>query len=136
MIAAMKRQLFLNINRFQRPILYLTVAATFVTIVILAICVSFLSYDIANMIINSTKEIPTTKLAVSLVLMILPISYLVIIYFSLRISNKMVGSMERILKELDEIIEKREKKHLAVRKGDGLVQELLKRINVLIDKMN
>jgi len=136
MINAMKRKLFLNINRFQRPILYLTVAATFVTIVILAICVSFLSYDIANMIINSTKEIPTTKLAVSFVLMILPLSYLAIIYFSLRISNKLVGSMERILKELDEIIEKREKKHLTVRKGDDLVQELLKRINTLIDKMS
>jgi len=132
----MKRKLFLNINRFQRPILYLTVAATFVTIVILSICVSFLSYDIANMIITSTKEIPTTKLAVSFVLMILPLSYLAIIYFSLRISNKLVGSMERILKELDEIIEKREKKHLTVRKGDDLVQELLKRINLLIDKMN
>ena len=136
MINAMKRKLFLNINRFQRPILYLTVAATFVTVVILAISVSFLSYDIADMIIHSTKEIPTTKLAVSFVLMILPLSYLAIIYFSLRISNKLVGSMERILKELDEIIEKREKKHLTVRKGDDLVQELLKRINTLIDKMS
>jgi len=131
----MKRKLFLNINRFQRPILYLTVAATFVTIVILAICASFLSYDIANMIINSPKEILTTKLTVSFILMILPLSYLAIIYFSLRISNKLVGSMERILKELDEIIEKREKKHLTARKGDDLVQELLKRINLLIDKM-
>ncbi len=135
MIDDVKRKLFLNINRFQRPILYLSVAATFVTIMILAICVSFLSYDIANMVINSTKEVPTSKLMISLVLMILPLTYLVIIYFSLRISNKMVGSVERILKELDEIIQKQEKRHLHVRKDDDLAQELLKRINALIDKM-
>jgi hypothetical protein len=45
----------------------------------------------------------------------------------------MVGSFDRILREMDQVIDGSEKKPLTSRKDDELTQQLLRRINVLIN---
>ena len=59
---------------------------------------------------------------------------LFVIYWSLYITHKLVGPYERVLKELDEVIEGKKHSPIIARKGDELFQEILKRINALIVK--
>jgi hypothetical protein len=47
-------------------------------------------------------------------------------------SHSLVGSFGRIHRELDEIIEGKSKKLITARPGDELAEDLLKRVNVLI----
>ena len=51
------------------------------------------------------------------------------------VSGKIVGPYNRILTELDKIIEKGQKRAISVRKGDKLFEELVRRINLLIKKI-
>ncbi len=129
-----KRQLFSRVNRFQRPIINIVVAASFVT-VILGLCVLYLYYDTTNTIVSPTRETPILKVVVLLVLLALPVVFYLIIVSAYKVSNRLVGPFERIISELDALIEKRDKRHLTARKGDELAEELLKRINTLIDRL-
>lgn len=135
MVSVTKRKVYLHINQFQKPIVNLTVAATFITVVILALCIYFLSYDLADLMLDPNERVTTSRYVIPLMLMILPLTYLVIIYLSLKVSNRMVGAFDRILRELDGVLAKNEKKHIRVRKDDQLVRDLLERINMLIDRM-
>jgi hypothetical protein len=44
----------------------------------------------------------------------------------------MVGSFERILREMDQVIDGNEKRNISSRKNDELTQRLLRRVNALI----
>lgn len=129
-----KRQLFLRVNRFQRPIINVVIAASCVTVV-LGLCVFYLYFDTTNAIISPNREIPALKIVVLLILLALPIVFYLIIVSAYKVSNKLLGPFERIISELDTLIEKREKRHLSTRKGDELAEELLKRVNTLIDRL-
>jgi len=50
-------------------------------------------------------------------------------------SSDLVGAFERITRELDEVIEGKEKKIIRARIPDELANELLKRINILIQRI-
>ncbi len=132
----MKQRLFLRTNRFQRPIINLVTYSSLVTIAVLAICVSYLYYDMTNAIIDSAAQVPTVKMSVILILMILPLVFLVIIVLVYNATNRLVGAFERILRELDDILAGKGKKHINARKDDALAEELLSRVNRLIDKMS
>ena len=136
MTEAIKQRLFLRTNRFQRPVINLVTYSSLITIAILAICVSYLYYDMTNAIIDSTAEVPTVKMSVILILMVLPLIFLVIIVLVYNVTNRLVGAFERILSELDDILAGKGKKHIHARKGDVLAEELLRRINTLIDKIS
>ena len=133
MPGVIKRQLFSRVNRFQKPIITIVVATSF-TMVILAVCVDYLFFDTTNIIIDLNKDISSLKMAALFILQMLPLLFYLFIVWAYKVSNRLVGPFERILRELDSIIEGKEKRHLHVRKGDELAEELLKRINVLIDK--
>jgi hypothetical protein len=49
------------------------------------------------------------------------------------ISHNMVGAFGRVAHELDEIIAGRSQKNINSRPEDGLMKDLLKRVNVLVD---
>jgi len=50
------------------------------------------------------------------------------------ISRNMVGAFERIVRELDEVIEGKRVGPLTARRYDVLAKDLLQRVNVLIEK--
>lgn len=129
-----KRRVFLRTSKFQRPILHIFVFSALAVVAALSLAASYLCYDMTNTIITTGSEIPTIKIAILLGLMLMPIVFLFIIFWAYRVSSHLVGAFERILKELDGVIEKNEKKHLHARKGDQLAEELLSRVNVLIDR--
>jgi len=57
---------------------------------------------------------------------------LVLLFWTYYMSNKLVGPYERILKELDAILQGKQKGPIGIRKGDEMFAELLKRINSLL----
>lgn len=115
--------------------LNIIISASLITITILALCVSYLYYDVTNSIINPSQEIPDTKLTILTILLVLPLIFLLVIVWAYTITNKLVGAFDRILKELDEVIAGKQKRHLSVRKGDELAEEVVRRINLLIDRL-
>ena len=56
------------------------------------------------------------------------------IFWSFSVSLNLVGAFERIIRELDELIDNKSNKTLKARPKDDLANELLKRINVLIEQ--
>jgi len=60
---------------------------------------------------------------------------LLVVFWTYFASNKIVGPYERILRELDAILDGGPKKAIGTRKGDEMFSEILKRINVLIEKL-
>lgn len=130
-----KRRVFLRTSKFQRPILHIFVFSALAVVAALSLAASYLCYDMTSTLITTDSEIPAIKIAILLGLMVMPLVFLFIIIWAYRVSSHLVGAFERILKELDDIIEKNEKRHLQARKGDQLAEELLSRVNVLIDRM-
>ena len=58
----------------------------------------------------------------------------VVIFWTLRISNRHFGSYDRIIDDLDNVLSGTKKWPLETRKGDVIFEKLVKRINVLIEK--
>ena len=58
---------------------------------------------------------------------------LLIILWSFSVSLNLVGAFERIINELDDVISGKSNKPIHARPTDDLANELLKRINVLIE---
>jgi len=50
--------------------------------------------------------------------------------------GRFVGAFPRVLRELDGILAGREKRHIGARPGDVLANDVLVRINALIDRMD
>lgn len=60
--------------------------------------------------------------------------FIMVISIAFKISHDLIGPFARILNDLDAIIEGRLEKKISVRPKDQLAKELLKRVNVLIEK--
>jgi Na+/melibiose symporter-like transporter len=60
---------------------------------------------------------------------------LIVCLYTYYLTNKMLGPYERIIRELDAVLETRQKKELTVREGDDMFRDLLKRINALIRQL-
>jgi len=58
----------------------------------------------------------------------------VVIFWTLRISNRHFGSYDRIIDDLDNVLSGTKKWPLETRKDDVIFEKLVKRINVLIEK--
>ncbi len=50
-------------------------------------------------------------------------------------SNDVVGPLDRIIRELDEVIDGGARQPITVRQRDELAHELLKRVNVLVKNL-
>lgn len=139
---AFKRNLLFNMNRFQATII-LPVLLIMVLIQIMLGVLFYLSINETTILLKqfNSKTIIYQQSLVKyknfLPIFIAAISLLVfsLAFWTLYISNKILGPHERIIRELDEMIEgKREKKALYARPNDKMFEELLYRVNILIEK--
>ncbi len=135
MVDAIKRSIF-RANKFQKPILNLIVTLAMLMLAMMVTCIAFLYYDVATAIYYPEKSIGAIKGVVILSLMVLPLILFVGIFWAYRISNRLIGPFERVIRELDDVIAQNKKRHVSARPGDELAGELLKRINTLIDRMS
>ena len=128
------RALLFKTNKFQKLIIYPTVIFCIVAAVLVYIC---LEYNIRISIYSDEPYVlgmDADKLrhAIPMILVGIALMLVCIIAWSYYIANKIAGPHERILKELDEVIEGYRKDELTVRKDDKMFAELLEKINVII----
>ena len=83
---------------------------------------------------HSPLAVKNLEPVIILVIVVLIYYFLIIGFLAYRKANKMVGSIPRIIVEIDQILSRTKKTRLFIRKGDYL-QELIDRINALIDKL-
>ena len=65
------------------------------------------------------------------------ISFLMLaaIVWSFDFSNKLLGPHDRIVNELDDVLAGKGKKPIVLRRGDDMFMDLVKRINILVEKL-
>ncbi|MBF0102635.1 MAG: hypothetical protein HQK77_17170 [Desulfobacterales bacterium] len=137
-----KRSLIFNLNPFQVRLLFPILIAISVIFILIAV-MYYVSYH-TDMIVYENKAATTIlyqsnlgKLELLLPMMIIVLSFLVIIliYWSYYVSNKIVGPCERVMREMDQIIEgRRGYIPITSRDGDEMFTQLLMRINVFISR--
>lgn len=59
-------------------------------------------------------------------------SLFALFYWAYKITNKVLGPYERVLRQLDKVIDGRSRRALTVRDGDEMFAELIGRINILM----
>ena len=128
-----KRNLF-RLNRFQKPIVDLILFPFLLIFSILFLNIALFYYEIKKQVYPDFLDVHVLSERFIAAAVVLWLTSLFVIVWAHRASNRVVGPFERILRELDEVIEKKLKKHITARQGDDLAAELLKRINILIDR--
>jgi len=76
--------------------------------------------------------IPAAKKVTIILLISAPAAIASIIFFAYKITHKIIGPFDRILRELDELLENRKKGPIIVRKTDKF-WPLVERINKLLN---
>jgi len=134
-MARQKRKPYDQNNKYQKRIIFLT----FVPTLIICIFISFLAVifyrDLINVILyqSAANSMQFIYHWGYLTLFGLWIIFIIVLFWACIISNHIVGPFQRIIREMDEVLAKKEKKHIVVRENDELAQEILKRVNKLID---
>ncbi len=125
-----------NPNRFQKPLINFILFPCTITFAVLFIYIGFLYYDVSTRIYFSKFPNPLMiDQKIISIIVILWVLLFFVLWWAYRVSSKLMGSFERIIKELDECLAGKRKKHIYTRDKDELAKELLKRINALIDRL-
>jgi len=131
-----QRSLLLNTNKFEKLIIYPTIIFCLLAAFLVFLCLEYnvrvSVYPRESTILNIDagqfrEAIPYMLIGISLIL-------ICIISWTYYVVNKIVGPHDRIIKELDEVIEGKKTGVLTVRKDDKMFTELLDKINKIIEK--
>jgi len=140
MAKTFKRSLFFNTTKYQIRLLFPVLIASLIIIICLAFFI-YLSLNTSAVVYENIDRTYIYKQTIGemgeyvpFITGIFSISVIFIIFWSYSLSNRVVGPHERIIKELDNIIEgTHEIKPLYTREGDDMFEELVKRINILLE---
>lgn len=126
-----KRKTIFHINRFQKWLLYPIVFAF-----VIGCCVSWLSviYALIGNYLSSI-ELHRFQSYIPAILSFATALMIALVLWMLHVSNRYFGAYDRIIEELDKVLDGKKKGPLKVRRGDIMFGELLKRINALIERM-
>ena len=125
-----------NPNRFQKPLINFLLFPCTITFSVLFIYIGFLYYDVSIQIYSSRFPNPwLIDQKILSIIVILWVLLLFVLWWAYRVSSQLMGSFDRIIKELDKCLDGKNKKHIHVREKDELARDLLKRINALIDRL-
>ncbi len=132
-MSGFKRNLFLHLNRFQLRILFYLTALGFTCLALMVLFLSYLYADSENFI--HQPQFFTIKMCIVVALPITALLILIICLYTYRMTNKLFGAHYRIIREIDDVLEAGKKRELSVRRGDELFQELVDRLNKLIQRL-
>jgi len=118
------RKLFIPGNKYQTKVIFLAFFPT------LLICL-FLDLLIALAEKGYLDLLSRWSWGIAAVLSGIFVYALIRVFF---VSSHLVGPFDRIIKELDTVIANNSARAITARPGDELANELLKRINILIQK--
>lgn len=132
-----KRNLFLNVNDKQQTILFPVFLACFFACLTGLFCLNyFLIFEKGTIeLYNVSVDVNYLKILIPLLLLVIMIILVFLIFWTYYISNKLLGSYNRIISDLDDIVEGKKKGTIGTRKGDVVFEGLLVRINALIKKI-
>ena len=137
MMKSGKRQRFLGINRWQRQSIKLSVAPPLALFLFMFLLIEIFQTEVRDVIITSSDEaaiVALTRWGVWLYLA-LAACFLAVVASTYVASRHVLGPFDRLLREMDEMLDgRRERKPLTVRPKDDLANELLKRVNRLIER--
>ena len=127
-------------NKMHRDIFLLVFWVSLLPAIIVTICLYYLIFSVTASQFAIPEAIayniiPAAKKVTLILLVAAPISILTIIIFVLKITHKIIGPFDRIVKELDECLKGERKGYIAIRKTDKF-WPLVYRINKLLDKIN
>ncbi|MCB9721040.1 MAG: hypothetical protein H6756_09190 [Candidatus Omnitrophica bacterium] len=131
-----RRADLMRVNRFQIPIMCMTMVPTFVFCCASSILILYGQRELITYI-NQTPNLTHTALVNTGGAYLLGLVWLffAIVYAWARIvSGRMVGAMERIIREMDMVIQGEDRGRIKARDGDFLAGLLLPRINALIER--
>ena len=148
MLPKYKRNPLFNLNKFQQRLLFPVIIICIMTSCILIFVLLYMYYIGEHMaLFMSTAQqdlqwvvpwfldmgrynliLPVLMLAVAGMLVLL-------VCRAYHITHRIIGPHERVIRELDDVIAGKRKDPITARKGDDAFEELLKRINTLIQKL-
>ena len=137
MMKSGERRRFVGLNRWQRHSVMLAVAPAFVLFLFMFLLIEIFQPELSDVIIRSSDEaavVVLTRWGVWLFAALAACS-LAVVTWAYVASRNVLGALDRLLKELDEMLDgRRERKSLSVRAKDTLAHELVKRVNKLIER--
>ena len=131
------RRAFLHTTKHQRQIIKLSVIPSMIFCVVMYFLLYSFQNDLGEAIytasdVASIKFISEWAFALlSMLLLYLGCGFL----WAYAVSSDVVGPFDRIIRELDEVIDGGARQPITVRQRDELAQQLLKRVNVLVKNL-
>ncbi|MDO8580829.1 MAG: hypothetical protein Q7S13_05050 [Candidatus Omnitrophota bacterium] len=130
-----KRNVYTNVNQYQARMLWpVLLCCCFACIFIILFLFSLVASLTEAKEIFSIKMV-NIKALMPWIVIVISFCLILIAVLGFHISNKILGGSERIIRELDIILEGKSKNPITSRQGDELLEELLKRINALIERV-
>ncbi|MBU0759889.1 MAG: hypothetical protein KKC66_01975 [Candidatus Omnitrophica bacterium] len=126
-------------NKLHKEIFWLVFIAALVPAAIVMVLLYYLIFNITaeQMVIPEAiayNLIPAAKKVIVILLFSAPICTAAILFFAYKISHRIIGPFDRIVRELRECTEGKKKDHIVIRKNDKFTP-LVDKINKLLDKL-
>ena len=131
------RRVFLHTTKHQRQIIRLSVVPSTIFCVVMYFLLHAFQNDMGEAIyaasdVASIKFVSEWAFALlSILLLYLGCGFL----WAYAVSSDVVGPFDRIIRELDEVIDRGARQPITVRQRDELAEQLLKRVNVLVKNL-
>jgi energy-coupling factor transporter transmembrane protein EcfT len=124
-----KRSLLFRINTFQKQLIFPVMLSCLFSLA----CLTYLYRytDVGSVIYNDQYSF----LKMALPWILISLAFIFIVLWTYYVSNKIVGPFERVLREVDDILAGKGKKKIGTRKGDVMFEELVKRIDALVERL-
>ena len=78
--------------------------------------------------------IPAAQKVLAILLVVMPLTILIILKFAHKITYRIVGPFDRIVRELGDCIDGKKKDHIILRNKDKF-QQMVDKINILLDML-
>lgn len=129
-----RRKSYLRANRYQIPIIGLTLIPTFIFCALLTVFVLYAHRELFNYVQSdiSLKSIQLVNNGILFILVTIWTFFAIVYVWAKIVSGRMVGAFERITRELDRVIEGQDVDQIYARDDDYIATVLLPRINYLI----
>jgi hypothetical protein len=134
-----RRKILGSANEFQGKIVRMVSLAVAVPVAVTILSLFFLIFSIVaaevpNREILTFNIVPAAIKVFIFIVIMLPASIILILLWTYKISNRLVGPLGRLYTELDKRIATNGKEHILFRKGDDL-EELAHKINKILDRL-
>ncbi|MBL7196459.1 MAG: hypothetical protein ISS47_00010 [Candidatus Omnitrophica bacterium] len=126
-------------NKMHQEVFILIFCAALLPALIATISLFYLIFNITAEQLGIPEAIaynliPAARRVMTILFIATPLSILAILIFAHRITHRIIGPFDRIVKELAECIDSTEQEHINIRKNDKF-RPLVDKINILLDRL-